>query len=89
MCIIRMILGIDCPGCGLLHAVGFLLQGEIEESIVLHPMAIVVVGWGFYQIVLQVLRQPNHPMISRWFSHGLVFGLAVFWVVKLAVFFNY
>ena len=32
-----------CPGCGLGHAVGFLVRGELTQSLASHPLAIPVV----------------------------------------------
>ena len=29
-----------CPGCGLGHAVGFLVRGQLAESLTAHPLAI-------------------------------------------------
>ncbi len=38
------LLGITfCPGCGLGHAVAFLVRGELELSLASHPLAIPVV----------------------------------------------
>ena len=38
-------LGLEfCPGCGLGHAVGYLVRGQFEESLAAHPLAVPAVG---------------------------------------------
>lgn len=50
ICIVRMLFGIPCPGCGITRAFQFLLQGKIAEAVYIHPfwVAIVVLFFDFF-----------------------------------------
>lgn len=54
-------LGIEiCPGCGLGHAVAFLVRGEWAASFASHPLAVPVI-LGLSIRVMQLLRDAYAP----------------------------
>ncbi|MCF0146109.1 MAG: DUF2752 domain-containing protein [Eubacterium sp.] len=38
MCPLRYVFGIPCPGCGMTHALGAFLTGDLSASLSYHPM---------------------------------------------------
>ena len=50
MCPTKALLGIDCPGCGSLRAVYWLMHGNLGEALrynALGVVALVLLGWAF------------------------------------------
>lgn len=43
VCIMRMLFGIPCPGCGITRAFILLSQGKIKEATIMHPFWIAIV----------------------------------------------
>lgn len=81
-CAFRLLLGWDCPGCGLGHSIVALFHGRVGESIAWHPMGVVI-----------VLAAVTFPLWRRFalsegarkiVSHVFLFGFFAQWVVKLA-----
>ena len=73
----------DCPGCGMLHSLWALICGDFRESLVWHPMGVVVAAWIGYVALTRGLQKPVPPVLSKWFSHLFVGGLLIHWVVKI------
>lgn len=43
VCIVRMLFGIPCPGCGITRAFLLLVQGKIKDATIMHPFWIAIV----------------------------------------------
>lgn len=42
-CIFKIVFGIPCPGCGMTRAFKFLLQGDINNAFLMHPLFALVI----------------------------------------------
>ncbi|MBN2851502.1 MAG: DUF2752 domain-containing protein [Clostridia bacterium] len=42
ICVFKKVTGIPCPSCGMTRAFLFLLQGDIENAFILHPLFLLV-----------------------------------------------
>jgi len=78
-CFVQNVFGIDCPGCKLGRSVSELLQGHIQQSIVLHPMGIVLVVavlnfWWWRKLQLS---HASRQVVS----HSVLAGFLIPWVI--------
>lgn len=48
-----------CPGCGIGHAICFLLHGELEKSLLSHPLGIIALPILFFRIVILAKYEYN------------------------------
>lgn len=51
LCLVRRVLGIPCPGCGMTRALSHLARGEWRAALALHPLAPLIAaellaGWA-------------------------------------------
>jgi hypothetical protein len=86
-CLMVLVAGVACPGCGMTRATACLAQGDLAASWRLHPLAIVfaaqaVVAWCWWGLVAwNRVRTP-----SPWW--GIVplsldiLALAVTWLIR-------
>lgn len=83
LCAFRLLLGVDCPGCGLGRSIIALLHGRLEESVAWHPMGVV--------LVLGVLASPLWRRFhfsevgQKIVSHVFLFGFFGQWIVKFFI----
>lgn len=61
VCVIKLAGFAWCPGCGLGHAVGFLVRGQFAEAISSHPLVIPVLAVLIVRVVTLIadLRRPG------------------------------
>ncbi len=93
LCGVRMFLGIECPGCGMTHAMVALARGHLGRSIAYHPMAVIIALWLIYQtvraLVTVVRARPPHALVSdrtrMMLCEVFVAALMVQWIVKLVL----
>ena len=93
LCGVRMFIGIECPGCGMTHAMVALARGHLGRSISYHPMAVVLALWLVYQmgraLVTVVRTRPPRRLVSDGtrmvLCEAFVAALMVQWIVKLAL----
>jgi hypothetical protein len=91
LCGVRMFLGIECPGCGMTHAMVALARGHLGLSISYHPLAVVIALWLVYRmgraVVTVVRARPLHALVSdrtrMLLCETFVAALMVQWIVKL------
>jgi hypothetical protein len=92
-CGFRVVLGADCPGCGMTRAVAALLRGDVAGSFRLHPLGIpaalaaaAAVGLALHE---GATRRPTlHRFLDRWGVRAAVAGvvlLAGVWLVRVVV----
>jgi hypothetical protein len=48
-----------CPGCGLGHSISWLFHGNIEKSLVSHPLGIFAVAVLIHRIITLLIRLKN------------------------------
>jgi len=88
ICPFRTCTGQACPGCGLTRSVGSLLNGDVAESVRLHPLAVVVMAQALLLWVLLLVRRTGHPAtlwLTRWWLGAGVLSAWLFvgvWVVR-------
>jgi hypothetical protein len=66
-CLFKALLGIDCPACGVTHAVGAMLSGNVVESFHYHPAgpfitAALVVLTSYFSLALLM----RHRALIEW-----------------------
>ena len=93
LCPLRRITGVWCPTCGMTRAVGWLLHGDLHQSLRYHPLAPVLLIEGTCLIAFWLYRRrdrrdvPAWPVRSASMLRGLLVANAllvlVVWVVRL------
>lgn len=48
VCLFKQVTGLPCPSCGATHSVLYLLQGNIEEAVIINPLGILL----FFSMIL-------------------------------------
>lgn len=98
-CMVHSIFGLYCPGCGGTRAITFLLEGQIVDSFLCHPLVLytaVIGGWFmFSQSVERVSRHKikiamRYKDIYLWLALIIVIAnfvvknaLLIFWQIDL------
>lgn len=77
VCPVAALLGIPCPGCGLLRATLALAQGNVAQALRFHPLVFVVVPSAFGAVV--------HVTSGRPVSRGVEWTLATIATVLVAL----
>ena len=81
-CLLRILLGIPCPGCGLSRAALLLFSGHPTESIALHPFLLpllfVLLLWIWEHYILD--RPPRLFAISICLCFG---GMFIFYLYRM------
>ena len=81
-CLLRILLGIPCPGCGLSRAALLLFSGHPAESIALHPFLLpllfVLLLWIWEHYILD--RPPRLFAISICLCFG---GMFIFYLYRM------
>lgn len=90
-CMVKLLLGIPCPGCGGTHAVEYLLRGQIKQSILAHPLVMYAVLVYLYFMIQYmwktfVQKRPFYLYqmpLRKTLIAGAIVLLLVQWVAKL------
>lgn len=89
-CLFRLVLGIDCPGCGITRSVLALFSGHLSDSWQLHRAGIVVVAYFGSIGVLPLVETiegvgPQRAARFRWWANRcLTVILLALWLCKMA-----
>jgi len=80
LCPFRICTGHACPGCGMTRALGSLVNGDVAESVRMHPLAgLVALQIGlFWMLVLA--NRAGHPAVARlrhWWSRSVIATLGL------------
>jgi len=89
VCLLRRVLAIPCPGCGLTRAFGHLARGEWREAVADHPLAPLLalelgLAWLIWGAVLAARLPARQP---RWLGDLLIANaglLCALWLGRLA-----
>jgi hypothetical protein len=68
VCGVKLMIGIPCPGCGLVHSFVALFHGHVAESISFNPMGPIIAGALLYAFVRSIARlagSPFRPLLSE------------------------
>ena len=69
ICGVKLFTGLDCPGCGLTHSIASLTTGHIYQSIMYHPLGVIIALWLFYMfaraLISFTLGRPLRPFFSQ------------------------
>ena len=68
-CPIRFLTGMPCPGCGMRHALMYLLMGNVDSALSWHPLIFIM------PIILLII------IFYRRFSSGSIIFLAIICVI--------
>jgi hypothetical protein len=88
LCGSRVLLGVDCPGCGLTRSILALVAGDLAMSFSYHPvgwlLALAVLAQVPYRIF--ALRELRTRVVERkrlkWFGLSLIGILVVCWLAR-------
>ena len=60
-CILKILTGFPCPGCGMTRAVFLMLTGHFSESFAMHPLALPWILLGIYFCICRYIlnRKPK------------------------------
>ena len=90
VCGVKMMIGVPCPGCGLVRSFVVLFHGDIVESIYFNPMGIVIAGalaYAFVRALARLSGRPLKPLLSdsanRIVLNIFIIALLVQWVIGL------
>lgn len=95
-CLVRLLLDLPCPGCGMTRALQALARGDLAAAVRFHPLAPALgaeaaVLWGWWGLRLWGRRAPSRALVAvspaaGWwtllYANGAVF-LAL-WAGRLA-----
>ena len=91
-CPIKAITGVPCPGCFLGTAISLLLKGKLQQSLVVHAFApVVVLGVGFIGVAsllpdtvrLSVVQKTAEIEQRTGITAIILFGLLFYWSLRL------
>ncbi len=60
ICLIKNISGVECPGCGMLRALKYLVDGQVSQALELNWRVIVVgplLGWIYFQWAFHAIKK--------------------------------
>lgn len=90
LCGVKLMIGIPCPGCGLVHSFVALFHGHLRDSIAFNPMGVIIagaLGYAFIRAIARVAGKPLKPLLSerasRFVMNVFVFALLAQWVIRL------
>lgn len=94
LCVVKMFVGIDCPGCGLTRSIAFLTHGQIRKSVDFHPLGIIIALWLLYMFIREainaVFKKSLKPLLSQKARDTILFGfiaaIITQWLIKLYFF---
>jgi hypothetical protein len=97
-CSTFVVLGIDCPGCGLTRSFVHLSRGNWQQAWGLNPIGPILYAYIAAQLPLAAMRwipdAPRHRWfawwrvdswgsINQWLGFSLALGLVVQWTIKM------
>jgi len=59
-CLNKMLLGIDCPGCGLQRSAVLLFQGNFQQAFEMYPAIYTLALFLGYWIITRIRKLPFH-----------------------------
>jgi hypothetical protein len=85
-CLVRLVAGVPCPGCGFTRAVLLLAHGRVGASARMHPLAAPCALLIAATLTLAVALPEADPRWDRWTRRALAacsVGFAVAWALRL------
>jgi len=90
ICGVKLMIGIPCPGCGLVHSFVALFHGNVAESIYFNPMGPIIAGalaYAFIRAMARVVGRSLKPLLSenarRFVLNFLIAALIGQWLIGL------
>jgi hypothetical protein len=89
-CLMRMFLGIACPGCGISHSIIAILQLNLVTAWNANPAGVAVALVFCFQLIarpIAIMAPRTSDLIShasRYISNFAVGGLLVVWISRVA-----
>jgi hypothetical protein len=89
-CPVRTLFGVPCPGCGLTRALLSCLRGDLNDAVVTHPMAPVLLAQCTVLLVLwfQTWRRPRNRVHLHSLLHQFAIldcvGVVFIWIVRIS-----
>ncbi len=89
ICLMHALLGVPCPGCGILHGMAALARMDVAAAWSANPASFILAAMLALQLVARpvalccVRTRPLVAAISRYASHVAMAALLVVWIHKL------
>lgn len=86
-CLFKMLVGIECPFCGMTRAFCAMGNLNLKQAFILNPASIIIVSFLFLQIPLRLLSicLPIHinkvRKISRYYSNIVLMMVLTNWII--------
>jgi hypothetical protein len=93
-CVVRLCLGIPCPGCGLSRAIAALLHGDWQGSLIYHAFApFFILALALIALAAFLPASPRNWLINRieiierhtGLTAILLLGLVFYWLARLVI----
>lgn len=81
-CPVRLLTGLECPGCGTTRALHHLLHGRVDEAFRLNPMLFVLVAVALCALPSILRGRSPQFLMKPWFAWASFVVLAGYWVVR-------
>ena len=87
-CPVKLLLGIDCPGCGVQRAVHALLHGHYKEAIGYNLFLVVAFPYLFIILLSEVLREGKLRQRLRsfveckWIVNGYIATFVIWFFIR-------
>jgi hypothetical protein len=85
-CLVKLALGVPCPGCGMTRATLRLLHGDVHGSVQFHPLALPGALAVLVAMVIAAWLPPGHPAWDRFVGRAMTVasvGLAGVWILRM------
>lgn len=85
-CLMRIIVGIPCPACGITRAFFMLCAGKIQEALMMQPLIILVLAAPIVYVLLKKFSK-NYLQNLRRYGIIMLIVFVVFYVWRMVHFF--
>ena len=87
-CPIKILLGIDCPGCGFQRAMHALLHGHIKEAVSYNLFFVVAFPYLIIILLSDFMRKGKQQqklrsfVESKWLTNGYIVSFVIWFVIR-------
>ena len=81
-CPVRLLTGLECPGCGTTRALHHLLHGRIDDAFRLNPMLFVLVAVALCALPAVLRGRSPQFLMKPWFAWTSFVVLTGYWIVR-------
>ena len=88
-CLMQLIFGLPCPGCGMTKALLHLFRGNLTQALIYNPVSFFLLGFICFQILGQLyvlwkkIDMSLMRMVYQWLEKPLLLALMLNWGYQL------